>query len=160
MHSKKKQQYKMFATELEMSNRFEKFLKINFGNTYLKEYPGLFGIPDFVLYDKQYDTFSFISFELKLKDWKRAVKQAYRYKNFSNISYVVIGSSNISEALNNIELFKKYKIGLASFNSNNLFNIHFKPEFHQPYSINLRKKLIDTVYKSRKRSKNFKSLIG
>ena len=78
----------MFATEHEMSKRFEKYLKSNFGNSYLKEHQGLFGVPDFVFYAKQQQEISFVSFELKLKNWKRAAKQAFRYKSFSNISYV------------------------------------------------------------------------
>jgi hypothetical protein len=57
----------MFATEQEMSIMFEKFLKSNFGNAYLKECQGLFGIPDFVYFDKKKQDVSIISFELKLK---------------------------------------------------------------------------------------------
>lgn len=75
----------MFTTEQKMSLLFEKFLKLNFGNTYLKECQGLFGVPDYVFYAKQDQELSIISFELKLKDWKRAAKQAFRYKSFQNI---------------------------------------------------------------------------
>jgi len=96
----------MFQTELEMSLMFEKYLKANFGNAYLKECQGLFGIPDFVFYIKQKQEISIISFELKLKNWKKAAKQAFRYKSFSNISYVVLSSKSANAALNNLELFK------------------------------------------------------
>jgi hypothetical protein len=150
----------MFATEQEMSKRFEKYLKTNFGNTYLKEHPGLFGVPDFVYYAKQDEEISFVTFELKLKNWKRAAKQAFRFKSFSNISYVVIGSSSANAALNNIDLFKKYNIGLASFDNKDYFKIHFKPELNKPYSENLNQKLVDTVANSRKRAKNFEILFG
>ena len=77
----------MFDSELDMSKKFEKYIKLNFGNTYIKEYQGLFGVPDFLFYIKQENEISIISFELKLKNWKRAVKQAFRYKNFSNNSF-------------------------------------------------------------------------
>ncbi len=73
----------MFATEQEMSKMFEKFLKDNFGNAYLKECQGLFGVPDFVFYAKEQGSISIVSFELKLYNWKRAAKQAFRYKSFS-----------------------------------------------------------------------------
>lgn len=149
----------MFATEQQMSKQFEKYLKTNFGNTYLKEQQGLFGIPDFVYYAKQEEEISFVSFELKLKNWKQAAKQAFRYKSFSNISYVVIGSRSANAAMNNIDLFKKYNIGLASFDSNNYFEFLFKPELNQPYSENLKQKLVDTVAHCRKRAKNFETLI-
>lgn len=150
----------MFETEHEMSLRFEKYLKSNFGNTYLKEHPGLFGIPDFVFYAKQQGEISFVSFELKLKNWKRAAKQAFRYKSFSNISYVVIGKGSVNAALNNVNLFKKYNIGLAFFDTNNYFEILFKPETSEPYSETLKQKLIDTVVGSRKKAKNIKTLLG
>jgi len=148
----------MFATEQEMSKQFEKYLKTNFGNTYLKEQQGLFGIPDFVYYAKQEEEISFISFELKLKNWKQAAKQAFRHKSFSNIAYVVISSADA--AMNNIDLFKKYNIGLASFDSSNDFEILFKPEHNEPYSERLKQKLVDTVARSRKKAKNFYTLIG
>ena len=150
----------MFETEHEMSKQFEKYLKTNFGNTYLKEHPGLFGIPDFVYYAKQEEEISFVSFELKLKNWKRAAKQAFRHKSFSNIAYVVIGIGSADAAMNNIDLFKKYNIGLASFDTNNYFEILFKPEHNEPYSENLKQKLVNTVANSRKRAKNFETLLG
>jgi hypothetical protein len=67
----------MFETELEMSKHFEKFLKENFGNTYLKEYQGLFGIPDFVFYAKNEQDFSFVSFELKLKNLEKSCQTGF-----------------------------------------------------------------------------------
>ncbi len=56
----------MFDSEQEMSIKFEKFMKVNFGNAYLKECQGLFGIPDFVFYNKKEQNISIVSFELKL----------------------------------------------------------------------------------------------
>jgi hypothetical protein len=148
----------MFATEQDMSIKFEKYLKSNFGNTYLKECQGLFGVPDFVYYAIQQHEVSIISFELKLKDWKRAVKQAFRYKSFSNISYVVLSAKNANAALNNIEMFEKYNIGLAKFDSNSDFEILYKPETCKPFSDNLNTKLIETISSSRKKAKNFELL--
>ena len=149
----------MFATEQEMSRVFEKFLKTNFGNAYLKECQGLFGVPDFVFYAKDDEEVSIFSFELKLKNWKKAAKQAFRYKSFSNISYVVLSSKNAKAAENNIELFVKYNIGLAKFDTTSDFEIIYKPEPCKPYSNNLNQKLIDSVISSRKKSKNLKTLV-
>lgn len=150
----------MFETELEMSLMFEKYLKANFGNAYLKECQGLFGVPDFVFYAKQKQEVSIIAFELKLKNWKKAAKQAFRYKSFSNISYVVLSSKNANAALNNIELFKKYNIGLAKFDINSYFEILYKPELGEPYSDNLNQKLIESISSSKKKSKNIETLIS
>ena len=150
----------MFETEQEMSFMFEKFLKANFGTTYLKECQGLFGIPDFVFYSKQDQEISIISFELKLKNWKQAAKQAFRYKSFSNIAYVVLPSRNINVALNNIKHFEKYNIGLARFDTNSDFEILFKPESSTPYSENLNRKIIQTIGPYKNKSKNLGVLVG
>jgi hypothetical protein len=149
----------MFATEQEMSIMFEKFLKAKFGDTYLKECQGLFGVPDFVFYAKQEQEVSIISFELKLKNWKQAARQAFRYKSFSNIAYVVLSGKNANTALNNIELFEKYNIGLAKFDTNSEFEIMYKPKSGTPYSENLNQKLVDSISCCRKKSKNFETLV-
>ena len=149
----------MFESELQMSLRFEKFLKTNFGNTYLKEQQGLFGVPDFVFYVKRKEEVAFVSFELKLKNWKRAAKQAFRHKSFSNASYVVLGSSYAKSALNNIDFFKQYNIGLATFDDKSLFEIHFRPKVNEPYSESLRQKLVVSVVRSRKKTKSINAFI-
>ena len=143
-----------------MSRHFEKYLKENFGNTYLKEHQGLFGIPDFVFYAKKEHDFAFVSFELKLKNWKRAAKQAFRHKSFSNASYVVLGSKTAKTAIGNIDFFKQYNIGLATFDNKNIFEIHFKPELNEPYSSSLKRKLVDTVTGSRKKARNIDTLLS
>lgn len=149
----------MFATEQEMSRMFEKYLKTNFGNTYLKECQGLFGVPDFVFYAKGSHDISIISFELKLKNWKRAVKQAFRYKSFSNISYVVLSASSVNAALNNIELFERYNIGLAKFDKDNYFEILHKPISVNPYSEHLSSRLKENIGSCQRKFKNIDSLI-
>lgn len=148
----------MFSTELEMSKVFEKFLKVNFGNTYFKEYQGLFGIPDFIFYSKYDDEVTVVSFELKLKDWKRAAKQAFRYKSFSNISYVVLSTRSVNAAINNLELFERYNIGLAKFDNESDFEILYKPESNKPFSDILNQKLVNSIGSNRKRSKNCEML--
>ncbi len=149
----------MFKSELEMSKKFEKFIKVNFGKTYIKEYQGLFGIPDFVFYSKVNNNISIISFELKLKNWKKAAMQAFRYRSFSNASYVVLSSSNINSAINNIELFKQYKIGLAKFDDIGIFEILYKPELCLPFSEILNLKIIQNINSRVKYSKNIEIFI-
>ncbi len=150
----------MFETEREMSLVFERFLKTNFGNSYLKECQGLFGVPDFVFYTKQQEKISVISFELKLKNWKKAVNQAFRYKSFSDISYVVLSSESIEAASRNIKMFERYNIGLAGFDTNGNFKILHNPELSTPYSNNLNQKLIKTISSSRKKTKNIETFVS
>ncbi|GAB3365125.1 hypothetical protein GCM10027566_35430 [Arachidicoccus ginsenosidivorans] len=144
----------MFETELDMSLKFEQYLKANFGSTFIKECQGLFGVPDFLFYVKQKKETSVIAFELKLKNWQRAAKQAFRYKMFSNTSYVVLPEATVGNALANIELFQKYNIGLAKFDMNGSFAILFKPKPTLPYSEELNKKVLSSVDFSRKRTRN------
>lgn len=146
----------MFGSEQEMSICFERYLKANFGNTYLKECQGLFGIPDFVFYSKQSNDITIISFELKLKDWKRASKQAFRYKSFSNIAYVVLPSDNVKAASDNIEFFQRYNIGLAKFSSKSEFEILFKPLSSKPYSDSLNQKLEDIIINKKRSFRNYR----
>lgn len=126
----------MYKSEAEMSFQFEEYLQMNYGDSYFKEYDGLFGRPDFVYYNKYKNETSITSFELKLRDWRRAIKQAFRYRSFSNIAYVVLPESNINPALNNLEMFEQFNIGLASFDEAGL-KILYKPESKEPYSVRL-----------------------
>ncbi len=150
----------MFKSEQEMSIKFEKFLKKNFGNSYFKEYEGLFGIPDFLFFQKENkQSMLVISFELKLKDWRRAAIQAFRYKSFSNIAYVVLPNNSAMNALNNINIFETYNIGLASFNGEDFFEILYMPKATSPYSNSLSTKLTEVIKKKKTKSKNVEMLV-
>jgi hypothetical protein len=55
-----------------------------------------------------------ISIEAKLKNWQRALKQAYRYKRFSNFTFVLLEEKHSSPAIKNLELFEKMGVGLIT----------------------------------------------
>lgn len=119
----------MFSTE-------EKMVKIcveELENKYKKseivlEPKGLFGIPDIMIKNK-----NLISIEAKLKNWKRALIQAYRYRSFSEQSYVYMDNDYIGAPLENISEFKKYNIGLAGV-LNDSIKIYFEPTAMEPFS--------------------------
>jgi hypothetical protein len=138
-----------FNSEFEMSLGFENFINMIFDKkniAILKELKGLFGIPDYMLVQSSADSIEHvISIELKLRDWKGALKQAFRYKSFSNESFVVLDESNINLGLKNIKSFKHYNIGLGSFNSNDEFRIHFFPLLSEPFSTNFDKKIAQSL---------------
>ncbi|MFO0355673.1 MAG: hypothetical protein ACK50A_01870 [Sphingobacteriaceae bacterium] len=73
-----------------------------------------------------------IAIEAKLKNWKRALNQAYRYKWFASSSYVVLDSQNITGAVTNIEQFKKMNVGLACIDKKGSISILFKPKKEKP----------------------------
>jgi len=107
---------------------------INFFNTkkinikVLKEPPGLFGIPDVLIFNGE-----IIAFEFKLSNWPAAIRQAFRYTSFSTTSYVIMDEDYVNRALKNIDEFKKYNIGLGSYGEEG-FRIYHKPTKRQPYS--------------------------
>ncbi len=63
---------------------------------------------------------STIAIEAKLSNWKRGLYQAYRYKQFANLSYLAIYSKNVHRALKHLDLFKTYNVGLISVDKNNI----------------------------------------
>lgn len=71
--------------------------------------------------------------EAKLKDWKRALKQAYRYRWFAEYAFVVLDTYYSSIAIKNISLFKKYNVGLASISVDGVLQRHFNPKRNQPF---------------------------
>lgn len=104
-----------------------------------QEVEGLIGRPDLLL--KNINSKKIITIELKLKNWKRALAQAYKYKSFSDIAYVCMDEKNINPALEHIDMFKKYNIGLISINNKNKIKMYYKPKTKKAYS----KKLYEEV---------------
>ena len=117
----------------------------SFSNKYylklLIEPTGLFGIPDVVLALLDSETapkkvIHSIAFEMKLSNWKRALIQAYKYRAFSEYSYVILDNAHINPAIKNIEMFQTSNIGLLSININGDIEKHYKPRKEKPYSSN------------------------
>jgi hypothetical protein len=71
--------------------------------------------------------------EAKLKDWKRAINQAQRYKWFAEYSYVVLDEHYSHPAVQNLDSFVKHNIGLAAVNPQGEFNRFFSPKRQKPY---------------------------
>ncbi len=125
---------------------------------------GLFGIPDLVVVnvdqrngvDKITRSFAF---EMKLSNWRRAIIQAYRYRAFANLVYVVIDLHFLKPALAKIDDFAKSNIGLISIDQLGFLHIEYKPRFELPYCYELETKLRNMVacdnYGSAKYSQGF-----
>ncbi len=56
-----------------------------------------------------------MSIEFKLDNWKSALRQALRYRAFSDKSFVVMPASKKKLLSQNADLFKKFGIGLALY---------------------------------------------
>lgn len=77
---------------------------------------------------------SIVSIEAKLRDWRRALRQAYRYREFSNQSWVLLDTSRVSPALAQIQQFVRFGVGLASINTSGELFIHHAPLVTAPFS--------------------------
>ncbi len=126
-----------YRFEKDMSTSFTKYLKI-FSKKHikiLKEKRGIFGIPDYIIMEKLIDNETLIvSLELKLNNWKKALTQAFKYRCFSNLAFVIIDADNIHAAIRNKSLFERYNIGLSSFDKNGTLVNHYSPKFQEPLS--------------------------
>lgn len=142
----------MYPSENIMSLEFEKCIRSTIGNTYYKEWQGLFGIPDYVCFSKVNGEIKVVSFELKLTNWRGALVQAFRYRSFSDYSYVVLPIETASKALEHLELFTRYGVGLISFNDT-MCDIKYSPSRQKPLSDNMRKKVETRIKKCRKKAK-------
>ncbi|MGL1959108.1 MAG: hypothetical protein OCD00_17555 [Colwellia sp.] len=75
-----------------------------------------------------------IAIEAKLKNWKRALWQASRYKTFAHESWVLLDQRNIAPSLKNICCFERLNVGLASISVMNDICIHHSPILEKPKS--------------------------
>ena len=75
-----------------------------------------------------------VSIEAKLRDWQRALRQAYRYREFSNQSWVLLDAGRVSPALQNLQKFNRAGIGLASISPSGGLFIHYEPEVTNSFS--------------------------
>lgn len=73
-----------------------------------------------------------VSIEAKLKNWRRALKQAVSYLSFSHMSYIALPTALASKKIIR-EHCKAKEIGLIAVNSNST-EVIFKPKPHHPHS--------------------------
>lgn len=140
-----------FASEAEMSRHFrESFASLvrMSGLGWVDELEGLFGIPDYVLFKNSSRRVLYVvSFELKLRDWRRGLKQAFRYRNFSNEVFLVLDSSHVENALRHLELFSRSNVGLASYGEEGVFEVHSLPQPSVPFSDDFSERAVSRLLK-------------
>ena len=74
------------------------------------------------------------SFELKLKNWQRALYQATRYRSFSHRVFVVMPESGVDAALQNKASFVKANVGLISHTTNGYSEVLVRPSKRKPHA--------------------------
>jgi len=70
---------------------------------------------------------SIIAIEAKLRDWKKALWQASRYRIFSTESWVILDQYRANAAKLNIDEFKKFNIGLATISIDGNYEEIYSP---------------------------------
>jgi hypothetical protein len=75
-----------------------------------------------------------VSIEAKLSDWRRALRQAYRYKEYSHQSWVLLDGARAAAAIKDLAQFKKWNVGLASINNEGEIFLLHEPQTELPTS--------------------------
>lgn len=94
------------------------------------------------LNSKYSERFNFVAIEVKIKDWQQGLYQAYRYNSFAEKSYLALYEKYCRGV--DIDLFKKYNVGLISFNETGIkvLNKPKKNKFNEEeHSIEIRRNL-------------------
>ena len=83
------------------------------------------------------------AFEGKLKDWRRALQQAFRYRYFADKAIVVMPLENAKAALSNIEAFRQAGVGFWSFDTTTkIIREHYTPSRIRAFSPGSRERAI------------------
>jgi hypothetical protein len=124
----------LFQTVVE-SIEFQHLANLYPNTTSLVEPSGLFGVPDLVIASlgRSYCEVKAFAFEMKLSNWQRALVQAFRYRAFAELSFVVMDHKHIKPALACISRFERAHIGLLSINTAGELFVHHQPEETKPY---------------------------
>lgn len=104
-----------------------------------------------------------IAFEAKLKDWQKALQQAFRYRYFADKVIVVMPHSTILPALANLESFHLLKVGLWSFNEKTgIIREYYSPNQSKALNKEARELALDLIIRKidlRKVQKNVDSIV-
>lgn len=77
---------------------------------------------------------SIIAIEAKLKDWKRAMSQAYRYRGYADQAWVILDSSYANGAIAATYEFQRLNVGLKVMDKANRIETLVTPRLHPPKS--------------------------
>lgn len=86
------------------------------------------------------------AFEIKLRNWRKCMAQANRYRYFSNTAIAVLPIDKCQAPLKHIETFKKIHVGLWGFSiKSNKITAYFTPKPAKSLNLQHYSKAIKTV---------------
>ncbi len=86
-----------------------------------------------------------IAFEAKLRNWKKALMQAYRYKWFADYSYVILDEAHSRVAIENLSLFEKLNVGLLTISIEGVVKKYHHPKKQKPLDPTMQMLLSEVV---------------
>jgi hypothetical protein len=93
------------------------------------------GVPDLVIYRRQSNEVHYVvTVEFKLRNWRRALAQAFRHRNFGNEAYVVLDRAGLAPALSQITMFHAANVGLLTLDQNGEVHVWHYPVPKLPFS--------------------------
>ena len=97
------------------------------------------------------------AFELKLRDWRKGIVQAYRYRYFCDCSIVVLPRDVVDKASKRLELFGSLDVGLWSFDPDtDVITKYFTPHQGTARNLEARNKAIELILNKIQLCKAFK----
>jgi len=108
-------------------------LDLDVGMQYEVSAPG--GVPDLVIFNGERHVLQYvITVEFKLGNWRRAIHQAFRHRNFGNEAYVILDQARSQAAIRNLQVFKKANVGLITVDAEERPKTWYSPEPGLPFS--------------------------
>ena len=93
------------------------------------------GVPDLVMFAyRGRQLYYVVTIEFKLRDWRRALRQAFRHRNYVNEAYVVLDGAHAMAAIEHMDLFERANVGLASVDRAERVKVWHVPEPALPFS--------------------------
>jgi len=86
------------------------------------------------------------SFEVKLRDWRRGMTQAHRYRYFSNAAILVLPADAADCALCYLDTFRRIRVGLWDFDpASTQIRCHFTPRPRRPLELKYMSRAVQLV---------------
>lgn len=93
------------------------------------------GIADVVSVFNGPDKIILHAFEMKIKDWRKALAQAYRYKYYAASAFVVLPPAEAIKAKQSLHVFRAINVGLWAFDEENgIIDRIYTPKKDKPKS--------------------------
>jgi len=89
---------------------------------------------------------SILAFEMKMRDWRKALSQAFRYRYFADKSIVVLPPEQAALAAEYLTTFKRLRVGLWSFERAESTLVEFyTPPLLNAISLSAKKKALGAI---------------